>query len=99
MVDLYKNEYVYLMIVRIQNKTGNIIDVNVHPFKTEGDVKRAMLNVISNNARNYKSSIDYITYSNKAIVNTSIVASARIEFTSGVTKTYEAVRRCIEEVK
>ena len=69
------------------------------PFKTEKDVKHAMLNVISNNARNYKSSINHIAYDNKAIVNTNIVASARIEFNSGIAKTYEAVRRRIEEVK
>ena len=87
------------MIVRTQNKTDNIIDVNVHPFKTEKDVKHAMLNRISNNARNYKFSIDYIAYSNKSIVNTNIVASARIDYNSGISKTYEAVRRRIEEVK
>ena len=59
MIELSKEEYVYLMIVRTQNKTDNIIDINVHPFKTEKDVKKAMLNVISNNARNYESSISY----------------------------------------
>lgn len=99
MVDLNKNEYVYLMIVRTQNIIGDIIDVNFHPFKTEKDVKHAMLNVISDNARNYKSSINHIAYDNKAIVNTSIVALARIEFNSGIAKTYEAVRRRIGEVK
>ena len=99
MVDLDKNEYVYLIIVRTQNKTDNIIDVNVHPFKTERDVKRAMINVISNNARSYNSSIKYISYYGTGIVNTSIVASARIDFNSGIAKTYKAVRRRIEEVK
>ena len=98
MVDLDKNEYVYLMIVHTQ-KMGNIIGANVHPFKTENDVKRAMLNVISNNARSYKSSIKYINYDGTGIVNTNIVASARIEFNSDITKIYEAVRRRIEEVK
>ena len=97
MVELNKDEYVYLMIVRTQNIIGDIIDVNVQPFKTEKDVKHAMLNVISNDARNYKSSINNIAYDNKAIANT--VASARIEFNSGIAKTYEAVRRRIEEVK
>ena len=75
------------------------IEYNVHPFKTADDVKRAMLNVISNNARSYKSSIKYINYDGTGIVDTNIVASARIEFNSGVTKTYEAVRRRVEEVK
>lgn len=99
MIDLNKEEYVYLMIVRTYNKTDNIIDVDVHPFKTANDVKKAMLNVIRNNARNYNSSINYIAYSDKAIVNTNIVAQARIDFNSGIDKTYEAVRRRIEEVK
>ena len=87
------------MIVRTQNKTGNIIDVNICIFKTEEDIKRAMLNIISNHARSYKSSITRITYDNKHIVNTTIVSSARIEFNSGIAKTYEAVCRHIEEVK
>ena len=99
MEDLDKKEYVYLMIVRIQNKDDELLDSSVHPFKTEIDVNNAMLNVISKNARNYKSIINYIAYSNKAIVNTSIVASARIDFNSRISKTYEAVRRRIEEVK
>lgn len=99
MVNLNKEEYVYLMIIRAQNKTGNIIGVNVSLFKTEKDIKRAMLNIISNNARSCKSGITRITYDNKNIVNTDIVASARIEFNSGITKTYEAVCRHIETVK
>ena len=40
-----------------------------------------------------------IAYSNKAIANTNIVASAKIEFNSGISKTYEATRRRVEEVK
>ena len=99
MEDLDKKEYVYLMIVRIQNKDDELLDFSVHPFKTELDVNNAMLNVISKNAWNHKSIINYIAYSNKAIVNTSIVASARIDFNSRISKTYEAVRRRIEEVK
>ena len=99
MVDLNKDEYVYLITVRTQNKTGNIIDVDVYLFKTEKDVKRAMLNIISNNARNYKSDITRITYDNKNTVNTGIVSSARIEFNSGIAKIYEAVCRHIEKFK
>mgnify|MGYP003475864166 CR=1 FL=1 len=99
MVDLDKEEYVYLLIVRTHSSNSHAMEYNVHPFKTADDVKRAMLNIVSNNARSYKSSIKYISYDGTSVVNTNIVASARIEFTSGVTKTYEAVRRCIEEVK
>ena len=98
MIDLNKEEYVYLMIVYTKSNRHSI-EYNVHPFKTADDVKRAMLNVISNNARSYKSSIKYINYDGTGIVDTNIVASARIEFNSGVTKTYEAVRRRVEEVK
>ena len=50
MEDLDKKEYVYLMIVRIQNKDDELLDFSVHPFKTELDVNNAMLNVISKNA-------------------------------------------------
>ena len=98
MIDLNKEEYVYLMIVYTKSNRHSI-EYNVHPFKTADDVKRAMLNVISNNARSYKSSIKYINYDGTGIVDTNIVASARIEFNSGVTKTYEAVCRRVEEVK
>ena len=98
MVNLNKEEYVYLIIIHTQNKTGNIIGVNVCLFKTEKDIKRAMLNIISNNARSYKAGITRITYDNKNIVNTGIVSSARIEFNSGIAKTYEAVCCHIEKV-
>ena len=97
MENLNKEDYVYLIIVRTQNKTGNIIDVNVCPFKTEKDINRAMLNIISNNARSYKSGITRIIYDNKNIVNTGIVSSARIAFNTGIAKTYEAVCRHIEK--
>ena len=99
MKKLNKEEYVYLLIVRTHGSNSHAMEYNVHPFKTANDVKYAMLNVVSNNARSYKSSIKYISYDVTGIVNTNIVASARIEFTSGTVKTYEAVRRCIEEVK
>lgn len=98
MVNLNKEEYVYLMIVRTK-KDSNIIDVDVHPFRSNKDIKHALLNVISNNAKIYKSSIKHIVYNDKAIVNTNIGSSARIEFNSGITKTYEAVCRHIETVK
>lgn len=99
MVNLDKNEYVYLMIVRTYRINSHAMECNVHSFKTENDVKCAMLNIVSNNARSYKSSIKYISYDGTAVVNTSIVASARIEFASGTVKTYEAVRSRVEEVK
>ena len=99
MVNLDKEEYVYLLIVRTYSSNSHAMEYNVHPFKTADDVKRAMLNIVSNNARSYKSSIKYINYDCTGIVNTNIVASARIEFTSGTVKTYEAVRRRVNEVK
>ena len=99
MIDLNKEEYVYLLIVRTHSSDSRAMEYNVHPFKTADDVKCVMLNIVSNNVRNYKSSIKYISYDSTSVVNTSIVASAIIELTSGTVKTYKAVRRRVEEVK
>ena len=99
MVDLDKNEYVYLMIVRTQGTSRRAIDYNVHPFKTANDVKRAILNVIDNNIKNYRDDIAYISYDIGSISDANNYGCARIEYKNGVSKTYNAVRRCIEEVK
>lgn len=100
MVDLDKNEYVYLMIVRIHNsRNRQTVDYNVHPFKTANDVKRAILNVITNNIKNYRDDIAYISYDIGSISDANNYGCARIEYKNGVSKTYNAIRRCIEEVK
>lgn len=93
MVDLDKNEYVYLMIVHTQDTSKRAIDYNVNPFKTANDVKRAILNVIANNIKNYKHDIAYISY------DTNNYECAKIEYKNGVSKTYSVIRRRIEEVK
>jgi hypothetical protein len=99
MVDLDKNEYVYLMIVRTQGTSRRAIDYNVHPFKTANDVKRAILNVITNNIKNYRDDIAYISYDIGSISDANNYGCARIEYKNGVSKTYNAIRRRIEEVK
>ena len=99
MVDLDKNEYVYLMIVRTQGTSKRAIDYNVHPFKTANDVKHAILNVITNNIKYNRDDIAYISYDIGSISDANNYGCARIEYKNGVSKTYNAVRRCIEEVK
>lgn len=99
MVDLNKNEYVYLMIVYIRNSNGYIVDCNVHPFKTANDGKREILNVIANNIKNYPDDIAYISYDIGSMSDAKTYGCARIEYKNGVSKTYNAIRRRIEEVK
>ena len=99
MVDLDKNEYVYLMIVRTKGTSRRAVDYNVHPFKTANDVKRAILNVIANNIKNYRDDIAYISYDTDNISDASNYGCARIEYKNGVSKTYNAIRRRVEEVK
>ena len=99
MVDLDKNEYVYLMIVRTKGTSRRAINYNVHPFKTANDVKRAILNVIANNIKNYKDDIAYISYDTDNISDANNYGCARIEYKNGVSKTYNAIRRCVEEVR
>ena len=93
MIELNKEEYVYLMIVHIQDTSKRAIDYNVNPFKTANDVKRAILNVIANNIKNYKHDMAYISY------DTNNYECARIAYKNGVSKTYSIIRRRIEEVK
>ena len=99
MIDLDKNEYVYLMIVRTQGTSRRAVDYNVHPFKTANEVKHAILNVIANNIKNYRDDIAYISYYTDNISDANNYGCARIEYKNGVSKTYNAIRRCVEEVK
>lgn len=97
MVDLKKEEsYVYLIMVDTRDKMGLTIDYDVIPFKSEEDVKNAMLNIIDNNIRNCRDSINYVTYESKGIAN--YFAYVKIEYKSFKSKTYKAVRRKIHEV-
>lgn len=99
MEDLNKNEYVYIMIVRTKGSNRHTVDYNVHPFKTANDIKHAILNVIANNIKNYRDDIAYISYNISSISDTNNYVYARIEYKNGIYKTYNAIRRCIEEVK
>lgn len=99
MVDLDKNEYVYLMIVRTQGTSGHAIDYNVHPFKTANDVKHAILNVITNNIKNYRDDIAYISYDIGSISDANNYGCAVIRYQDGISKIYNAIRRKIREVK
>ena len=93
MVDLNKDEYVFLMMMQTRNADKQNIDTNVEPFKSMNDARRAILNVIANNIKNYKHDIAYISY------DANNYECARIEYKNGVSKTYSVVRRRIEEVK
>ena len=99
MIELNKEEYVYLMIVRTQDTSRRVVDYNAHPFKTANDVKRAILNVISNNIKNYRDYITYISYGIGNISDANNYGCARIEYKDGESKTYNAIRRRIEKVK
>lgn len=93
MVDLNKDEYVFLMMMQTRNADKQNIDTNVVPFKSMNDARRAILNVIANNIKNYKHDIAYISY------DANNYECARIEYKNGVSKKYSVVRRRIEEVK
>ena len=99
MVDLNKEEHVYLMTIRIQNKVGHPLDYNVIPFKSKKDVNHAMINVIANNIKNNRDNISHISYEGEDYCNGNPFACARVEFKSGIAKTYEGIRRKIQEVK
>ena len=99
MPDLNKDEYVYLMIVQTRNVDKHNIDTNVVPFKSMADIKRAILNVIANNIKNYKNDIVYIHYDFMGTSNADNFGYAEIEYKNGKSKVYNAIRRKIQEVK
>lgn len=99
MPDLNKDEYVCLMIVQTQNADKHNLDTNVVPFKSMADVKRAILNVIANNIKNYKNDIVYVHYNGIGTVSADNFGFARIEYKNGISKVYNAIRRKIQEVK
>lgn len=99
MVDLKKEEesYVYLMIVDIKDQMGTNIQYDVLPFKSEKDVKKAMLNIVSNNIRNRRDSISCVSYDDKG--GYGYFAMATIEYKSFKSTTYKGIRRKVHEVK
>lgn len=99
MIDLNKDEYVYLMTVHVQNNVGHSLDYNVVPFKSKKDVNHALTNIIANNIKNNRDHISYISYSGEDCCDGNTFAYAILEFKSGIAKTYKGIRRKIEEVK
>lgn len=98
MIDLKKEEsYAYLLIVSTTDGMGMHIDDDVIPFKSEKDVKKAMLNIIGNNVRNCRDSIRNISYDGAG--SSSYFACAKIEYKSFKSKTYKGIRRKVHEVK
>ena len=99
MIDLDKNEYVYLMIVSTQGTSKRDINYNVHPFKTANDVKRAILNIITNHIKNCQDDIAHISYDIGNASDANNYGCVKIEYKNGVSKTYNFIRRRIHEVK
>lgn len=99
MVDLNKDEYVFLMMMQTQNADKQNIDTNVVPFKSMNDARRAILNVITNNIKNYKNDIVYVHYNGIGTASAEDFGYAEIEYKNGISKIYNAVRRKIQEVK
>ena len=99
MIDLNKEEYVYLLTVRTQGTSRHAIDYDVRPLKTANDVKRAILNIITNNIKNYQDDIAYISYDIDNASNVNNYGCAKIEYKNGLSKTYNFIRRRIEEIK
>ena len=99
MADLNKDEYVFLMTIHTQNEYGHNLDYTVIPFKSMADIKHAVLNVITNNIKNYKNDIIHISYNTFGTINSDNFGYARIEYKTGMSKIYNSVRRKIQEVK
>ena len=97
MIDLNKEEYVYLMIVRTQSKEKSTLDYEAVPFKSMNDIEKALLNIIANNIKNHRNDITNINY--YSVSNIDMLAYAKIEYKNGISKLYHAVRRKINEVK
>ena len=96
MVDLNKEEYVYLLIVRTQSTEIHTLDYEVIPFKSRNDIEKAIANIVVNNIK-YYNDIANISYNHESNLDTSICA--KIEYKNGISKLYHAVRRKIHEVK
>ena len=96
MVDLNKEEYVYLLTVRTQSTEVNTLDYEVIPFKSRNDIEKAISNIVVNNIK-YYNDIANISYNHESNLDTFICA--KIEYKNGISKLYHAVRRKIHEVK
>ena len=97
MIDLNKEEYVYLMTVHTQNKERDTFDYDVITFRSRDDIEKALLNIIANNIKNRRNDITNINYN--SVPSTTMLAYAKIEYKNGISKLYHAVRRRIHEVK
>lgn len=97
MINLNKEEYVYLMTVLTRGKERHTYDYEVIPFRSMNDIEKALLNIIANNIKNHKNDIANISYNHESNLDTLIYA--KIEYKNGISKLYRAIRRKIHEVK
>lgn len=99
MVDLNKDEYACVMIMHTQDAEKHNLDTNVVLFKTANDVKRAILNVITNNIKNYQDDIVHMYYDSIGTISDKSFGFVKIVYKNGTTKVYDTIRRKIQEVK
>lgn len=99
MIDLNKEEYVYLMIVLILGVDKTTINYNVTPFKNINDAKNAVIDDITNNIKNDRDNISHVSYIDHDCTEEcdyGHITSAIIEFKSGVNTIYRIVSRIIK---
>lgn len=98
MIELKKEMYIYLMIVRTLGVDKTTLVYDVTPFKTLDAVNDAILNSITNMAKANRGEINYISYILRDNTETSEHGNTqcgRIVFKSNVEVTYKVLLRKI----
>lgn len=102
MIDLKKDMYVYLLVIRTLGVDKTTLTYDVTPFKTLDAVNDAVLDSITNMAKVNRDEINYISYiprDNTKIFEHGNTQCGRIVFKSNVEVIYKILLRKIKEVK
>lgn len=101
MIDLNKEESIYLLVVRTFGLDKTTLTYDVTPYKTLTSVNNAVLDAITNTAKNDRDNIDYMGYTPHDHIDDDCghISFGRVEFKSGVEKKYTVLRRKIQEAK
>lgn len=98
MEDSNNEQYIYLLVECTLGRDKTTIEYDITPFRTLTDVNNTILDTITDTAKSNRDDLSYVSYIHHYCIDPSYhgkIYFGRIEFKSGVEKTYTVLLRKI----